>query len=442
MAGTSSVPNVFATQAGLVPAAQLDANWNAVTAYVNSREVSSGTLASRPTAPSAGTWYFANDQNGGTLYFAAATGWVQVAPGISGSTTLTAPLVLSDATAGGAAHPFLEYRKVGSASWLTYWQKPANFASSETLTFATSPATGLQLHLIHDPGGQRVAVWDPSNPLPNVPHTGILPTMAVYGDVLMGDIIALESNPMTYFIRANTNILHTAVTQLFSNRRSAGAEPDSGPTIIMAPMKNGGGAFDDGYIRLEAYGGGTGAQANEIQFRQRQGSNTVVNRWAVGGAGILYTKDSDNALDIGSGGNRIRSLYAGSNLFVAGQQLAKGRLSFTNAGTAGAILYWGTWAADAAEATAYIQHLMPFGGVLRNLFCKLTSAPGAGLSHKFTVRVNGTSSTLVATIATGATTANDQANSATVSRGDYVTLEVSHGGADIFGTAAVEIDPI
>lgn len=77
MAGTSSVPNVFAAQSGLVPASQLDANWNALTTYINAREVSSGTLAARP-AGVGGQWYYATTAS--TLYFHSGTGgsWIPV----------------------------------------------------------------------------------------------------------------------------------------------------------------------------------------------------------------------------------------------------------------------------------------------------------------------------------------------------------------------------
>ena len=68
MAGSLSVPNEFQTQVGLVPASQLDDNNSAIVSYINAREVSSGTLAARPTNPTAGLWYFARDLDGGTLF--------------------------------------------------------------------------------------------------------------------------------------------------------------------------------------------------------------------------------------------------------------------------------------------------------------------------------------------------------------------------------------
>lgn len=309
MSGTSSVPNTFATQLGLVPAAELDANWTSLTTYINNREITLGTLAARPAASVSGRLYFATDLNGGTLFEDNGVIWTALTSGITGSTTLAAPLTLVDTTGGGVDRPFLVLQETGSEVWRAFFQRPAFFGNSATLSFAPSGnGAALQFSLIAANGGQRVAVWDSSTTLPNVPHTNIPPTFAVHGDVLIGDIVALASNPMTYFIRANTDLPVSAVTQLFSAQKSAGVEPDGGAQLVFAPFKNGGGAVSDGFVQIIAYGGGTGASANEIQFRQRQGSATVVTTWHIGGGAnaVLYP-DTDNALDIGDATHRVKS---------------------------------------------------------------------------------------------------------------------------------------
>lgn len=447
MSGTASVPNTFATQVGQVPASQLDANWNALTAYINPREVASGTLAARPVGV-AGQWYFATDSGGGTLYFNSGGFWVQASLGLVSSESFVAPVTITDATAGGNTHPFLNFQKTGSSTFYTFWQKPANFTNSETLTTQNDTALGLSLHLVADPGGMRLILWNTTNALPNVPHTGIMPTAAFFGDLMFGDIVAIGSNPMTYFIRANKGLAETAVTQLFSAQKSAGVEPDGGAQIVYAPFKNGGGVVSDGFIQLVAYGGGSGGSANEIQFRQRSASNTVADTWAIGGDPNnppLYPKRGDATLDLGTPGNRVRAGYFSSNLFVAGQQMPKGRIQFCDAGgiLGTQTVFYGPWATNATETNVFVQHIMPFGGVLRNFFAKMTSAPGANQDFKYTVRVNGVSTTIVATMSGVATTASDITHSATVNRGDFVTLQVtaSTTAAGSTGAAAIEIDP-
>ena len=101
-AGSLTIPNVIANQSGPnLAASLLDSNWSAVATYVNNREIASGTLGARPAASISGRWYFANDQNGGTLYFDTGSAWTQVSPGITnnGVTNQLASLTLSnDAT--------------------------------------------------------------------------------------------------------------------------------------------------------------------------------------------------------------------------------------------------------------------------------------------------------------------------------------------------------
>lgn len=79
MAGTASYPHTFTTSTGNVPASYIDDNNDAIVGYINNREVTSGTLALRPAFGIAGRWYFANDTNGGTLYFDTGSAWVQAA---------------------------------------------------------------------------------------------------------------------------------------------------------------------------------------------------------------------------------------------------------------------------------------------------------------------------------------------------------------------------
>jgi hypothetical protein len=74
VAGTASVPNVIGAQpGGSIQASLFDANWNAITAYINAREIGSGSLAGRPTAGVSGRFYFATDV--GILFFDTGAAW-------------------------------------------------------------------------------------------------------------------------------------------------------------------------------------------------------------------------------------------------------------------------------------------------------------------------------------------------------------------------------
>ena len=86
MAGNLSVPNDFATQSGNVPASEIDDDFGEVETYVNNREITSGTFAGRPAAGVSGRWYFANDLNGGTLYFDTGSTWVKASAPVNSAT--------------------------------------------------------------------------------------------------------------------------------------------------------------------------------------------------------------------------------------------------------------------------------------------------------------------------------------------------------------------
>lgn len=76
MPGNVVIPNTFATATGLVPASQLDADFDAVKVYVDAREVTLGALGARPVAGTSGRWYYANDT--AQLFVDSGAAWVQV----------------------------------------------------------------------------------------------------------------------------------------------------------------------------------------------------------------------------------------------------------------------------------------------------------------------------------------------------------------------------
>jgi hypothetical protein len=79
--GTLTIPNTIFTQPNPVPTSLLDQNWAAIATYVNAREITFGLLSARPTAGTAGRYYFATDNT--ILYADNGTSWTQIAASVS-----------------------------------------------------------------------------------------------------------------------------------------------------------------------------------------------------------------------------------------------------------------------------------------------------------------------------------------------------------------------
>lgn len=78
MSGTASVPNILGSLAGgNEPLSLIDANFTALINYINAREITSGSLASRPAVGVSGRWYAATDTK--QLFFDTGAAWVLVA---------------------------------------------------------------------------------------------------------------------------------------------------------------------------------------------------------------------------------------------------------------------------------------------------------------------------------------------------------------------------
>lgn len=228
---------------------------------------------------------------------------------------------------------FLTLEKPAVRSWEYTYENIANLGSVPMLAIDNNSNAGLKLYLADEATGQRVYVWDQNVSLPNIPHTGIKPTFAVYGDILVGDIVALESNPMTYFIRDKTGLAETAVTQLFSSKNGT-SDTDGGAGITYAPAKNGGGAVNDGYVDIIAYGLGSGAVANCVSFVTRESSGSALRRWQVNGQSTSkgdFLPATSNTYTIGSTGATVKEMYlaAGSGAGVGRPQ----RVLFVSAAT-------------------------------------------------------------------------------------------------------------
>lgn len=71
------------------------------------------------------------------------------------------------------------------------------------------------------------------------------------------------------------------------------------------------------------------------------------------------------------------------------------------------------------------KQIVPTSGKLKNLYVKLTTAPGTGKSRTFTLRKNGEDTALTVTISDSATEGNDTVHEITMAAGDIVSLKSS-----------------
>ncbi|MBI2844080.1 MAG: hypothetical protein HYX78_11830 [Armatimonadetes bacterium] len=183
--------------------------------------------------------------------------------------------------ASGSTASMLTLERPGVTGWNFTYTNHANLGYTPTLAIAPD-GSPLNLFLPAEAGGMRLYLWEPYRQVPNLPHTGIKPTVAVWGDLLIGDIICIERNPMTLFMRQETGLSASAVTQFFS-ARAINNDTDGGAGIVMAPDETG--AVNSGYLSLIAYGQGTGPLANSIRFSTRSGPNLAADRMIIAGNG-------------------------------------------------------------------------------------------------------------------------------------------------------------
>lgn len=83
--------------------------------------------------------------------------------------------------------------------------------------------------------------------------------------------------------------------------------------------------------------------------------------------------------------------------------------------------------ASASEAAVYV--VIPTGGTLKNLYTRLSAAPGTDNTRIFTVRKNGVDTSLTKTFgATDSGVLSDTVNTVTVAAGDLITLQKTETG--------------
>jgi len=148
----------------------------------------------------------------------------------------------------------------------------------------------LDLYLADVPRAFRLYLWEDGRLVPDMPHTHIKPTLAVWGDMLVGDIFAIEDNPMTMFMRQEKNLSASATTSFFAARLGTGTDIDGGAAIVLHPDHHRDlEAWPEdptdhslsGSLELIAYGQGVGKQSNAIVFKTRSGPGKLAERMII-----------------------------------------------------------------------------------------------------------------------------------------------------------------
>lgn len=210
------------------------------------------------------------------------------------------PIGIGELTAPLPTSSPIQIVENGSGQWLRFEE---SVGAGWNFNHATAPDLGitsavdisadgspLHLYLSENPGGMRLYLWEAGRDVPNMPHTGVKPTVAVWGNILAGDIYAIEDNPMTLFMRQQKHLSASASTAFFSASQGINSDVDGGAGIVMHPDHHqdlatyAGDPLNhplSGNLTLAAYGQGNGAQANAILFQTRSGPNQVADRMMI-----------------------------------------------------------------------------------------------------------------------------------------------------------------
>lgn len=196
-----------------------------------------------------------------------------------GITSPTSPLHIRE----DAGNNWLSLQESGGTKWnVTHRSSPGSGVDS-ALQIA-SDNSPLKLLLPDESGGMRMYLWDSSRAVPNMPHTGVKPTFALWGDMLIGDIVCIERNPMSMFFRSETNLSASSPVIFFCANKGINTDTDGGAGIILHPDHHQDLVYhpndpvnhsESGSLQLIAYGNGSGTYANTIRLQTRNGPGSL-----------------------------------------------------------------------------------------------------------------------------------------------------------------------
>ena len=146
----------------------------------------------------------------------------------------------------------------------------------------------LQLSLANEAGGTRMYLWEEGRAVPTLPHTGVKPTFAVWGDLLIGDIVSIESNPIQAFMRQNTGLPASAVTNLYSAKLMS-SDTDGGASVTLHP--DDGSGTRSGAVEINAWGTGAGTDSNTVLLQTRLNATNYTPRLKVNSGGTITIPD-------------------------------------------------------------------------------------------------------------------------------------------------------
>lgn len=136
----------------------------------------------------------------------------------------------------------------------------------------------------------KISNWDaisygsspPLNPNDGNPHI-----MSLYGDILTGDLFAINGSTSTsessFQVAKRNPGLTTAQTTNYYSNKNINNDTNGGAGITLVSDQTG--SVNSGYINIVGYGRGTGPLANSIRLLTRSGVNTISDRMIIAGGG-------------------------------------------------------------------------------------------------------------------------------------------------------------
>ena len=93
----------------------------------------------------------------------------------------------------------------------------------------------LDFYVTDETGGANVYLWEDGQLIPNLAQTSDKPDFALWGDMLLGDIIGNGREEISHFHRTETNLSASAPTAFFTGGQGINTDADGGAGILLRP---------------------------------------------------------------------------------------------------------------------------------------------------------------------------------------------------------------